>query len=206
MSESLYSTERVKCFTDAVIAIVMTVLVLELMLPHSIAANLTNQELLDLLWQHVVDFVAYLLSFWMISIYWRSHFDFFECVPHIHSKVISLNTIFLLTLTLIPFPSQLMSHYNNSLGLVLFNISIGLPAVIMALMFKVVHGTAGTKEHMAQHYQSHQHDFGIMVMMSVFTVLIAVLSYFSSSFMYLWFVTKLFNPLRIYLARWLPKL
>ena len=80
---------------------------------------------------------------------------------------------FLLTLTLIPFPSQIMSHYNSSLGLVLFNISIGLPAVIMALMFKVVHGTAGTKEHMAQHYQSHQHDFGIMVMMSVFTVLIA---------------------------------
>ena len=99
-----------------------------------------------------------------------------------------------------------MSHYNSSLGLVLFNISIGLPAVIMALMFKVVHGTAGTKEHMAQHYQSHQHDFGIMVMMSVFTVLIALLSYFSSAFMYLSFVTKLFNPLRIYLARWLPKL
>ena len=54
----------------------MTVLVLELMLPHSIAASLTNQELLNWLWHHVDDFVAYLLSFWMISIYWRSHFDF----------------------------------------------------------------------------------------------------------------------------------
>ena len=44
MSESLYSTERVKCFTDAVIAIVMTVLVLELMLPHSIAASFNQSR------------------------------------------------------------------------------------------------------------------------------------------------------------------
>ena len=58
MSESLYSTERVKCFTDAVIAIVMIILVLELMLPHSIAASLTNQELLNLLWHHVDDFCS----------------------------------------------------------------------------------------------------------------------------------------------------
>jgi len=86
---------RLEAFSDAVIAIVMTIMVLELAPPHG--ATLDD---LFLLWPV---FLAYVLSFTIIAIYWNNHHHLLQAAKTVSGRVLWANMLLLFSLSLIPF-------------------------------------------------------------------------------------------------------
>ena len=86
---------RLEAFTDGVVAVIITIMVLELKPPHdaSFQALLGN-------W-HV--FLSYVLSFIYVGIYWNNHHHLMRLVEQINGKILWANLFFLFWLSLFPF-------------------------------------------------------------------------------------------------------
>lgn len=93
---------RLEAFSDGVLAIIITIMVLELKVPHDVTLN----ALLGL-WNV---FLSYLLSFVFVGIYWGNHHHLISTVHHVNSKIIWANMGLLFFLSLIPFTTAYMGE------------------------------------------------------------------------------------------------
>lgn len=87
--------ERLAAFTDAIAAIVATIMVLELGIP--------DDPSFGGLWAERGVFLAYAVSYLMIYVVWRMHHDLFEKAEVISSSAFAVNGVWLFFLTLVPF-------------------------------------------------------------------------------------------------------
>ena len=93
---------RLEAFSDAVIAILMTIMVLELKIPHG--ADLESvRPLLPV-------FLTYVLSFIYVGIYWNNHHHMFQATERINGKILWANMHLLFWLSLIPFTTGWMGE------------------------------------------------------------------------------------------------
>src|ERR687892_1746289 len=94
------STGRLEAFSDAVIAIVITILVLELEVPH--------EPDLAALGDVVPVFLSYVLSFVYLGIYWSNHHHMLHMVEHVDGRILWANLHLLFWLSLVPFVTAWM--------------------------------------------------------------------------------------------------
>ena len=101
--------ERLSFFSDAVFAIAMTLLVIEVRLPPLPAADdrALGQALLDLL-PHYVGFLA---SFVVIGRFWVGHHGLFGYLRRTSQRLLWVNLLFLLAIAFMPFPTAVISEY-----------------------------------------------------------------------------------------------
>jgi uncharacterized membrane protein len=97
-------TNRLEAFSDGVLAIIITVMVLEMKVPHG--------EDLNSLKPVFPVFLSYILSFVYIGIYWNNHHHMMYTVQHVNGKVLWANIHLLFWLSLIPFASGWMGENN----------------------------------------------------------------------------------------------
>ena len=93
---------RMEAFTDGVIAVIITIMVLELKLPreatwHALVADLPV-------------FLSYVLSFAYVGIYWSNHHHMLQMVTHVNGKVLWANLFFLFWLSLFPFTTSWLNE------------------------------------------------------------------------------------------------
>lgn len=88
-------SERLQAFTDGVVAVIITIMVLEMHPPHEV----TLQSLLAL-WPV---FVSYVLSFIYVGIYWNNHHHFAHLVHEVTGGILWANLGLLFFLSLVPF-------------------------------------------------------------------------------------------------------
>jgi len=98
------STSRMEAFSDAVIAIIMTIMVLELTIPHE-----PNLEALAPLLPKVV---SYALSFVILGIYWNNHHHLLQAAKQVNGRVLWANLHLLFWLSLIPFTTGWVGENN----------------------------------------------------------------------------------------------
>jgi uncharacterized membrane protein len=99
---------RLEAFSDGVLAIIITIMVLELKVPHTDdIASL--KSLLPV-------FMSYILSFIYIGIYWNNHHHMMQLVEHVNGKVLWLNMHLLFWLSLVPFTSGWMGENSFTTG------------------------------------------------------------------------------------------
>lgn len=95
---------RLEAFSDGVMAIIITIMVLELKVPHGDGPS----DLLPLL----PVFLSYVLSFIYVGIYWNNHHHLFHAVKHINGPILWANLHLLFWLSLVPFASGWMGENN----------------------------------------------------------------------------------------------
>ena len=96
------SKERLTAFSDGVIAVIITIMVLELKVPHH--ADLSAlAELFPV-------FLSYILSFVYVGIYWNNHHHFFHTVKAVNGPILWGNMFLLFWLSLTPFATAWMSE------------------------------------------------------------------------------------------------
>jgi len=100
--------ERILFFSDAVMAIAMTLLIIEIKAPHII--NDSNSEIWNNLVELIPKFISFFVSFFVIAIYWKAHHHLFGFVKAYTDKLIWVNTLFLLSIVLMPFSSAFYSE------------------------------------------------------------------------------------------------
>jgi uncharacterized membrane protein len=106
-----FQLERLILFSDAVFAIAITLLVIELKIPEM--DELSNQSLANALVQTIPHFFSFLLSFMIIGIYWVSHHRMFYYVIDYDGKLLWLNLLFLFFIALMPFSSNIYGVYSG---------------------------------------------------------------------------------------------
>ena len=122
---------RVEALSDGVFAIVITLLVLEIKVPH-LAAHESLAELARALWALAPKFVSWVISFVTVCVIWLNHHRLLKIAGRIDNGLFWWNANLLLWTSFIPFPTALMGDYPaNRLAVSLY----GLAMLLMALGF-----------------------------------------------------------------------
>ncbi|CAN5417746.1 TMEM175 family protein [soil metagenome] len=98
------TTTRLEAFSDGVIAIIITIMVLELKTPHDTSW--------DSVFHLVPVFISYLFSFVIIGIYWGNHHHLLHTVESVNSKILWANLHLLFWLSIIPFATAWVGETN----------------------------------------------------------------------------------------------
>ena len=125
------SKGRLEAFSDGVLAIIITIMVLELTVPHE--ADLA--ALLPL----VPVFLSYALSFVFIGIYWNNHHHLLQATRQIDGRVLWANMHLLFWLSLIPFATGWMGENQFAAWPVaLYGAVLLLAAIAYTILFRVL--------------------------------------------------------------------
>lgn len=127
--------ERTVYFSDAVIAIAMTLLALELPVPM----GTTSAEVMHSFRQNFEDdYQGFLISFVVIAAFWYQHHRFFQVVARADTRLIMANLLGLLAIVLVPFATKVLSAQNEfALGPVFYSSVMLLWCVSYVLMVLV---------------------------------------------------------------------
>lgn len=105
-----FTTERLIFFSDAVVAIAITLLAFELPLPlPNAGANTTNDQLLAALHGKGPAYLAFLISFVVIGSHWRAHHRLFQSVVRLDPVVTTLNMIWLFLIVIQPVATRVLA-------------------------------------------------------------------------------------------------
>jgi uncharacterized membrane protein len=120
-----FNKDRLEAFSDGVFAIVITLLVLELKVPHLKDVS-DAHELKEKLMELFPVFLSWVISFLVVGALWLQHHNILRMAKKADYGLVWNNHLFLLFTTLIPFPTALMGEYPGiplavaSFGIVMF--------------------------------------------------------------------------------------
>jgi TMEM175 potassium channel family protein len=101
------SKGRLEAFSDGVLAIAATLLVIEIHAPpHEPGVSLASA-----LWDQWPSYVAYVVSFMQIGVIWLNHHRMFQTVRAVDGTLLLLNLLLLMWVALIPFPTAVVAEY-----------------------------------------------------------------------------------------------
>ena len=123
---------RLEAFSDGVLAIIITIMVLELRPPEGTT--------LDALRPLVPVFISYVLSFAVVGIYWNNHHHLFQAVRAVNGRVLWANLLLLFSLSLLPFGSAWMGEHEFApvpvavYGVILLGAAMAYFVLVQALL------------------------------------------------------------------------
>ncbi|HET9677010.1 MAG TPA: TMEM175 family protein [Solirubrobacterales bacterium] len=117
---------RIVAFSDGVFAIAITLLVLGMGIPKHLAGG----ELTDALFDQWDNLLAFAISFAVIGRFWVVHHRFFAEVDAFDGRLLGLNLLYLASIVLIPFSSEVLGEYGGKTPSVVLY-SVNLAAVVL---------------------------------------------------------------------------
>jgi len=106
-------TGRIEAFSDGVFAIAITLLVIEIGVPH---VEGTGTTLFGALIEQWPSYLGYAISFLQIGVIWANHHNRFRYITRSDHLLLFLNTLFLMCVAFIPFPTALVAEYLQGSG------------------------------------------------------------------------------------------
>jgi uncharacterized membrane protein len=136
------SRDRIITLTDAVLAIVMTLLVLEIVVPELSRSEVTTElpkrllELLPVVWSYVTSFI-------ILGFFWISHDDRFHYVKRANRTLLWMTVFYLMFIAFIPFSTALIGAYGDQqISVVIYGTNI-----IIVLAWSYLQWKYATKDH-----------------------------------------------------------
>jgi uncharacterized membrane protein len=108
-----FQLERLILFSDAVFAIAITLLVIEIKVPELHGEEATELALLHELVQLIPKFIGFFVSFSLIGLYWTRHHFLFGFLKDFDTRLIVLNLVYLLSIVLMPFSTGIFGEYST---------------------------------------------------------------------------------------------
>jgi len=138
MNKNVFSKSRVETFSDGIFAIIVTLLVLEIKVPHIANANSVT-DLRTALIPLLPKVASWIISFFTVCVIWVNHHRVFSVIGALSNRLFWLNASLLLWVSFIPFPTALMGDYpQNPLAVSLYGIIMTLMAFSFFLMRKTM--------------------------------------------------------------------
>ena len=188
--------ERLSTFSDAVFAIAMTLLVLDIPRPPEHTTDITQ-----FLLQHNGKFVAYVISFWVIAMYWMGHHRLFRHLREYDLGVVLINLALLFCVAFLPYPSAILGDHADSTGAVVFYaLCISVTGIVNAILswYAVIyrHFTRPVPSAMAWYYVSRG-----LAAPAVFLLSIPVALKHPTAATYMWGLAFVVQPIALRIAR-----
>lgn len=126
-----FAKSRIEAFSDGVFAIIVTLLVLEIKVPH-LESPADSRELLSMLTTLAPKFASWVISFFTVAVIWVSHHRLFKIFQICTNGLFWWNALLLMWCSFIPFPTAVMGDYpENHTAIFLY----GLVMMAMSLTF-----------------------------------------------------------------------
>ncbi|MCD2421451.1 TMEM175 family protein [Niabella pedocola] len=123
---------RLEAFSDGVLAIIITIMVLELKMPEG-----ESEQDLKALIPLIPTFLSYILSFIYVGIYWNNHHHMFHLVDKINGAVLWKNLNLLFWLSLVPFTTAWMDkHYDKPIPVALYGFVLLMAGIAYVILQK----------------------------------------------------------------------
>jgi uncharacterized membrane protein len=130
------NTDRLLAMTDGVVAVIITIMVLELKAPAGVDLQALRES-----WPV---FLAYVLSFIYVAIYWNNHHHYFHLVRKVNGAVLWANFHLLFWLSLVPFSTAWMGeHPFAPLPTALYGVSLLMPGLAWVVMQRAIFRAEG---------------------------------------------------------------
>jgi len=129
-----FQLDRLVLFSDAVFAIAITLLVIEIKIPD-LHEDVSDKLLLRSLGHLIPKFLGFIISFMLIGVYWTVHHRMFGFVTNFNKKLLLMNLIFLFFVALMPFSTGFYSEYA---GPELFRKQLKVPMTFYVMNFCAV--------------------------------------------------------------------
>lgn len=126
---------RLEALTDGVYAVALTLLVLDLKIPSGFNSS---EQLIQGLGNQIPNLLTWLLSFWVIVIYWESQVRISRQLKTVDAKTLRLDLVHLGLVSLVPFSTSLIGEYGNY-GLAMLIYTANLWLISALLTIKVFH-------------------------------------------------------------------
>jgi uncharacterized membrane protein len=134
---------RLEAFSDGVIAILITIMVLELKVPHG--ADLSALKPL------LPVFLSYVLSFIYLGIYWNNHHHLLHAAKHVNGPILWANMHLLFWLSLVPFATAWMGENHFApIPVAVYGGSLLMPGVAYYVLARALVRRHGPESHLAQ--------------------------------------------------------
>ena len=135
--------DRLVAFSDGVIAVIITIMVLELKTPHDVSLGALREA--------APVFLSYVLSFIYVAIYWNNHHHFFTLVSRVGGAVLWANLHLLFWLSFIPFAtSWLGEHPSSPVPTTIYGVALLMPAIAWYVLQTVIIRVQGSGSALAQ--------------------------------------------------------
>jgi uncharacterized membrane protein len=125
------TTGRLEAFSDGVLAIIITIMVLQL--------NAPTETTLEALSPKIGVFISYLISFVYVGIYWNNHHHLFQYTEKVNGKILWANLHFLFWLSLVPFTTSWVgeNHLDDS-PLALYGFTLLMSGISFIMLQMVI--------------------------------------------------------------------
>lgn len=134
--ENAKELDRIIFFSDAVFAIAITLLVLEIRIP-TLARETAAEKLPHALLELLPKFMGFFISFWMIAVNWVFHHQMCRHLRRYSRALIMLNFLFLMWIAFLPFAAGLFSEYLRvPLANVIYSLTLAATGVSLWLFWR----------------------------------------------------------------------
>lgn len=147
---------RVEAFSDGVLAIIITIMVLEMKVPHG--------DSLDALRPVFPAFLSYVLSFVYVGIYWNNHHHYMQAARHVTGRVLWANLHLLFWLSLFPFATAWMgeNHFASVPVALYGGVLLMASLAWMPFQYALIHANGGREGELARMLLSGRDWKGIL--------------------------------------------
>lgn len=124
-----FGLERFVFFSDAVFAIAITLLALEIRLPES-EAFLSNDRLLQALLSLWPKYLSFVLSFVVVGLFWMTHHRKYRFIRRYDGVLLWLNLLLMMCIAFLPFPTAVLSEYGNRTATIFYALTISVTGLV----------------------------------------------------------------------------
>jgi uncharacterized membrane protein len=116
---------RMECLTDGVFAIAMTLLVIDLKVPHG--GDHSSAEIVAHLRGHAANVLGFLTSFVILGVCWIGHHIQFDFVRRVDRPLLWINVLFLMAVAFLPFSTALLAaHFHAVAAVLLYGLNLAI--------------------------------------------------------------------------------
>lgn len=161
-------TGRLEAFSDGVLAIIITIMVLGMKVPKG-AGFADLKEVLSA-------FISYALSFTFVGIYWNNHHHLFQAIEKVNGKILWANLSLLFFLSLLPFTTEWMGvNFLKKIPIILYGLNHLCCAIAYTVMEKIAISQAGKESNLGKALENKTKEYASS---ALFIIAIIAASYF----------------------------
>lgn len=170
------TTKRLEAFSDGVLAIIITIMVLELEIPED--------DSIGSLKSLAPTFITYVLSFIYLGVYWNNHHHLFQASNKVNGKILWANLHLLFWLSLFPFATGYMGkNYFEALPTAFYGFVLLMASIAWFILVKTLHSYHPTDTELYKSYNNQYKEYlsialnGIAVILSFYQPIFAAVIY-----------------------------
>jgi uncharacterized membrane protein len=170
------NAKRLEAFSDGVMAIIITIMILEIKAPEG-DALMSLKPIFN-------KFIAYVLSFIYVGIYWNNHHHLWQAVERVNGRILWANLHLLFWLSLMPFATAWMGeHYSAPVPVAVYGFVLFMASVAWYILAVLVVKEEGERSRVAQAFQRDMKTkwsmaiYGVATIIAMYLPMVSIIVY-----------------------------